>query len=261
MSPLPDFPVVLSVAGHDPTGGAGIQADAETIAALGCHAATVVACLTVQDTRDVREIHPVSADLARAQLEAVLADLPVRAAKVGLLGSVELVILLGELLGARPEIPVVVDPVLAAGGGRELATEALIAAYRRHLLPIAALATPNAVEACRLAHDSGPGEASMRLIEEGCGAVLVTGGHSEDGPMVVDRLYRAGRPVVTFAAPRIEGRFHGTGCTLSSGIAASLAKGRTLDDAIRVAQTFTHDAVRAAFRAGGGQLMLRRLAT
>ncbi len=254
-----DYPTVLSVSGHDPTGGAGIQADAETIAALGCHAATVVACLTVQDTRDVQEIQPLPPPLVRRQMEVLFGDLPIRAAKVGLLGSADLVEAVAEVLSAHPGIPIVVDPVLAAGGGRELASAELITAYRRHLLPIAALTTPNAVEVCRLAPAGAPADAAAALLEAGCRAVLVTGGHSDDGPAVVDRLYRPDRPMVTFTVPRIAGRFHGTGCTLASGIAAGLAAGRPLDDAIRVAQAFTHDAVRAAFRAGSGQSLLRRI--
>ncbi len=256
---MSDYPCVLCVSGHDPTGGAGVQADAETIASLGCHAATVVACLTVQDTRDVHEIRPQPPSLVRRQMAAVLGDLPIRAAKVGLLGSADLVAAVAEVLGARPGIPIVVDPVLAAGGGRELASAELVSAYRRHLLPIATLATPNALEACRLAPAATPADAAAMLLGDGCGAVLVTGGHSEDGPTVVDRLYRRDRPVAGFGVPRIPGRFHGTGCTLASGIAAGLAAGKPLDGAIRAAQAFTHDAIRAAFRAGSGQRLLRRI--
>jgi hydroxymethylpyrimidine/phosphomethylpyrimidine kinase len=135
----------------------------------------------------------------------------------------------------------------------------VISAYRGSLLPIATVATPNAVEAGRLVPGEAAEDAAATLLDEGCRAVLLTGGHSDDGPMVIDRLYSPGRPAVTFAAPRIAGRFHGTGCTLSSAIAAGLAMGRPLEDAIRIAEAFTHDAVRAAFRAGRGQLLLRRI--
>jgi hydroxymethylpyrimidine/phosphomethylpyrimidine kinase len=259
MTDFTALPIVLSIAGHDPSGGAGVQADAETVAALGSHAATVVACLTVQDTRDVHEVLPLPAALVCRQLEAVLGDLAVGAVKVGLLGSAEVVVAVAEALGAHPGVPVVVDPVLAAGGGRELASAALIAAYCHHLLPRATVATPNAVEVCRLAPAQSPADAAETLLDGGCQAVLVTGGHSDDGPLVIDRLYRPGRPPRSFTVPRIAGRFHGTGCTLSSAVAAGLAMGRPLEDAIRVAQAFTHDAVRAAFKAGAGQLLPRRI--
>ena len=252
-----DPPVILCIGGHDPGGGAGIQADIETGVALGCHVATVVACLTVQDTRDVREIHPVDPGLVARQARVVLDDLPVRAVKVGLLGSATVARSVAAVLAAAPGLPVVLDPVLAAGGGRDLGGDPLILALRESLLPRATLVTPNSVELRRLGGRHGVAEAVADLLALGCGAVLVTGGH-DPGERLVSRLFRPGQPERRFEVARLAGEFHGTGCTLAAAVAAGLAAGRPLEDAIAAAHAYTGTAVARAVPLGHGQWLLRR---
>ena len=251
------IPVVLSIAGHDPVGGAGIQADIETARALGCHPATVVSCVTVQDTVNVAELVPINPDLVKKQAMAILADLPVRAIKVGLLGSAAVACAVAELLAETRDIPVVVDPILAAGGGRDLADADLIAALLEALLPLATLATPNADEARRLTGRGDPADQAAALLRTGCRAVLVTGGH-DPGERLLNRLYRPGQRERTFDTPRLPGRFRGTGCTLATAIAAGLAKGFALEESIQSAMAFTRAAIRAARPLGRGRWILDR---
>jgi len=250
-------PVVLSLAGHDPVGGAGIQADIETALALGCHPATVVTCLTVQDTSNVAELVPIDPEFVMKQARAVLADLSVRAIKIGLLGSAAVATAVAEVLREAGEIPVVIDPVLAAGGGRDLADAALIAALLDALLPHATLATPNSDEARRLTGRNDPAGCAAALLQTGCRAVLVTGGH-ESGERLVNRLYRPGQPEQAYEAPRLRGDFRGTGCTLATAIAAGLAKGLALEEAVPRAMAYTSAAIRAARPLGRGQWILDR---
>lgn len=240
-------PVVLIIAGNDPSGGAGLAADIQAVTALGAHPAPVVTAVTVQDTVDVSEIGAVPATRVAAQMRAVLADMPVAAVKLGLLGDVAVGQAVAALLRERRGLPIVVDPVLAAGGGAELADEALLDVYRRDILPLATVLTPNAVEARRLA--SG----ATSLLEMGAARVLVTGG-DEDTPEVVNTLYSPG-DVEVFTWPRLPGRYHGSGCTLASAIAALLAHGRSVEDAVREAQRYTWQTLENAWRIGHGQLI------
>lgn len=171
-------PVVMILAGNDPSGGAGIAADIETLVSLGCHPAPVITALTVQDTHDVHNLLPVESALVLAQARAVLADLPVAAFKIGTLGSADNAAALHELLISHPDIPVVLDPVLAAGGGTALANSDLIEAIRDLLLPLTTVLTPNSIEARRLAPEADTLEAcGMALLARGCRQVLLTGGH------------------------------------------------------------------------------------
>ena len=253
----PPTPVVLSLAGHDPVGGAGIQADIETAMALGCHATTVIACLTVQDTTDAQEVAPTVPGLVARQARAVLADLPIGAIKVGLMGSAAVVAAVAGVLAEASGVPVVIDPVLASGGGHDLADARLIQAMLESILPLASLVTPNSDEARRLTGQEDLADCAAALLRTGCRAVLVTGGH-ETGPTVVNRLYRPAATTVAFETPRLAGRFRGTGCTLSTAIAAHLAHGRDLEDAIEQAMAFTSAAIRAARPLGRGRWLLGR---
>lgn len=251
-------PVVLAIGGHDPSGGAGIQADIETIAALGCHAATAVTCLTVQDTANVLALHPVESWILRAQINAVLDDLPVAVIKVGLLGSVAAVNTLADVLDAHAAIPVVLDPVLAAGGGAELSDDSLREAIRVRLLPRTFLLTPNTVEVTRLAGDRDLEAAAAGLLATGVDHLLVSGGH-EQGEEVVNRYFGPGGARDAWRWPRLEGEYHGSGCTLASACAALLARGLPLRMALRLAQAFTHDALARARRPGRGQAVPCRI--
>jgi len=251
-------PVVLAIGGHDPCGGAGIQADIETIAALGCHAATAVTALTVQDTSNVSALHPVEPVVLRAQIEAVLADLPVSVVKVGLLGSAAAAEVVADALDAHEGLRLVLDPVLAAGGGAELSDDALHSVIRRSLLPRTFLLTPNTVEAQRLTGEASTDAAAGDLLALGVEHLLITGGHAP-GDEVVNRYFGPGEARDQWNWPRLDGEFHGSGCTLASACAALLARGLPLGVALRLAQAFTQDALAQASRPGRGQAIPRRI--
>lgn len=250
----PSRPVVLCLGGHDPVGGAGIQADIETVAALGGHAASAITCLTVQDSRDVRRLAPVEPALLRDQAEAVLGDLPVAAIKIGLIGDALLVAEIAALLQRHADLPVVLDPVLAAGGGAELTSERLQRAMRDELLPLTDLATPNLAEAQRLSGRLAPADCARELLLTGCKAVLLTGADSAgESPEVVNRLYRDDGREEHWHWARLPHSYHGSGCTLASACACLLAQGRDLVDAVAEAQRFTDAALHAGWRPGKGQ--------
>lgn len=254
MSPHP--PVVLCLSGHDPTGGAGVQADIETLRALGCHPATVVTALTAQDTRDVQAVYPQAPDLFLSQARLVLADLPVVAIKIGLLGSAGIALAVAELLGEAGPVPVVLDPILAAGGGHALASHQLLEALISRLIPLATVITPNTPEACRLSGQQEPAASAAALLALGCPNVLLTGTH-EDGPDVVNRWYSSDG-VVESRWPRLPDTYHGSGCTLASAVAGGLACGLPLGEAVARAERYTHAALRAAYAVGLGQWLPRR---
>lgn len=259
MSDPLSVPVVMSIAGLDPTGGAGLQADIETIASMGCHAAPVASALTVQDTRDVIELIPVEPTLVIAQARAVLEDMPVRAIKLGLLPSTEIIEAVHGLLVDYPDLPVVLDPVLRAGGGAELAGDQALKAMRSLLLPLATVVTPNSPEARRLAPGADSLDAcAMALLELGTEYVLITGTH-EATPEVRNTLYAGQRRIETFRWRRLEGSFHGSGCTLASAIAGLLAQGREPAPAIHEAQAYTWQTLCHGYRIGMGQRLPNRL--
>jgi hydroxymethylpyrimidine/phosphomethylpyrimidine kinase len=253
----PHSPIVLSLAGHDPCGGAGIQADIEALTANGCRAATVVTCLTVQDTVNLQRAAPVAPELVEQQARAVLDDLPVAAIKTGLIAQVDTVERIADLLAEYPHLPVVIDPVLAAGGGTDLADERLLGAFRSTLLPHATLLTPNTQEARRLAGAEEPDRCAERLLALGCGNVLITGTH-EEGVEVVNRLYSGDGDLLAWNWPRLPGSYHGSGCTLAAAIAAWLARGEPLAEAVAAAQRYTWNTLAAAVRPGRGQALPNR---
>ena len=249
----------MTLAGHDPSGGAGIQADIEAIASMGCHAVSVITALTVQDTHNVKDMLPLSPDLVAAQARAVLEDMTVAAIKIGLLGSVEIVEAIHTLLTDYPRIPVILDPILAAGDGAELATAGLIDALQTLLLPLTTVLTPNSREARRLAPNADSLEAcAMALLEQGCEFVLITGAH-EPSPQVINTLYGNHRRLEVFTWERLPGEYHGSGCTLASAIAGLVAQGQEFMSAIRQAQQYTWQSLRAAYRLGKGQYPPNRL--
>jgi hydroxymethylpyrimidine/phosphomethylpyrimidine kinase len=244
-------PTVLCLSGHDPGGGAGLQADIEAVAALGGHAATLLTAHTVQDTRDVRRVVPADFALLKEQAAILLADVEVHAIKVGLLGEpgqAAFIARLAERLG----VPLVLDPVLRAGGGTELATDALADAIRDDLLPRATVLTPNAAEARRLAGSGDLAVCGEALLAAGAANVLITGG-DEPGEAVVNRWHRREGSPRAFSWPRLRGPFHGAGCTLASAIAALLARGFPVDAALADAQAWVHAALGRAFSPGHGR--------
>jgi len=245
-------PIVLSIAGHDPSGGAGIQADIETLAAFGCHAATAITCLTIQDSGNVHELIPLSAELITRQVETLVQDYPIGAIKIGLIGSAEAAFAIGELLVRHPEIPVVLDPILAAGGGTELAGESLVEAILGQIIPHTSLVTPNSQEARRLTQRQQLEMCAHELLAIGCEAVLITGTH-EAAKDVTNTLYRKGVPHHSERWPRLDGSYHGSCCTIAAAIAAGLARKSPLVEAVSEAQRYTWESLVAGWRPGKGQ--------
>ena len=258
--PTPTPPLVLVFAASDPSSGAGIQADMLALSSLGSHPLTAITALTVQDTVGVQSVHPVSAELLEQQARAVLEDMPVAAFKIGLLGSVENVLAVAEIIADYPEIPVIFDPVLASGRGDELSGEEIISAMREMLLPQTTLLTPNAPEARRLAEsDEDEGEPSIevcaqRLIEMGAQYILITGTH-ENTPQVTNILFGPEGEIRRDTWERLPGSYHGSGCTLASAIAGCIAGGASIEDAVRDAQDYTWQTLANGFRAGMGQFI------
>jgi hydroxymethylpyrimidine/phosphomethylpyrimidine kinase len=250
MSSVP--PIVLTFAGSDPTGGAGLQADVLTLASMGCHPLTVVTALTVQDTHGVVSVDPVDSSRVRMQAERLLAEMPVAAFKLGVLGSAANVEAIAQILAEYADIPVVLDPVLASGRGEALASEDMIVALRELLVPQSTVLTPNSLEARRLAGRSSLKDAAQRLIDCGAEYVLVTGTH-EPGEEVVNTLYDSGGAVREDRWPRLAASYHGSGCTLASALAAALANGLGVPEAARDAQEFTWQSLASGFRPGAGQ--------
>jgi hydroxymethylpyrimidine/phosphomethylpyrimidine kinase len=251
---------VLTIAGSDCGGGAGIQADLKTFAANGCFGMSVITALTAQNTQGVWGIHPVPVEFVEKQIDAVLGDLGADAVKIGMLYSAELIGMVARKLAEYGVARIVVDPVMVAQSGDKLLQEDAVEALKTQLIPLAEVLTPNVPEAEVLLgrEISGPGEmpaAATDLMRLGCRNVLVKGGHltgrdSEDVLVLGD----SGR-VVLYGDDRVETRnTHGTGCTLSSAIAAHLAKGETVADAVGNAKRYIAKAIRAgaAYRIGQG---------
>ena len=247
-------PAVLAFAASDPTSGAGIQADILAVAAMGAHPLCAVTALTVQDTHGVYRVQPVDAELVAEQARRALDDIPAAAFKLGVLGSAANARAVAAVLAEHRDVPVVLDPVLASARGDALAAEEMFEA----LLPMATLVTPNSVEARRLAAGASSLEDCARTLTRlGCRYVLVTGTH-EPTREVVNRLYDARGEVRADRWPRLPGSYHGSGCTLASAIAAALALGASVPDAVRKGQEFTWQSLAAGYRPGGGQQVPNR---
>ncbi len=267
-SPLP---IVMTFSACDPTGGAGLQADLLTITSMGCHAATIVTGYTVQDTAGVEDFVAVDADHVDDQARTILEDMPIAAFKIGVLGDVETVAAIAEIVSDYPDLPVILDPVLASGRGDVFADDETLHAIRELLIPQVTLITPNSYEARRLAalDDGGDSDesgkpaialeaAAAKLIGWGIEFVLITGTH-ENTTDVVNVLYgEEGDATVTIrsdAWKRLPGSYHGSGCTLASAIASLLAGGVDLEDAVREAQEYTWQTLNGGFRPGMGQFI------
>ena len=263
-------PIVLCFAASDPTGGAGIQADIMTLASMGCHPLTVITAITVQDTAGVEDIFAIDADWVSDQARALLEDVPVAAFKLGLLGSVENIVAIAEIIADYPDIPLIFDPVLASGRGDQFADEDMVDAMIDLLLPQTTIITPNSLEARRLTlagesedpdeHEQEGGESvslaecARRLIVAGSEFVLVTGTH-ENTEQVTNILYGSHGMVRSDKWERLPGSYHGSGCTLASAIAANLANGLEIAEAVKDAQEYTWQALAAGFRPGMGQYL------
>lgn len=251
-------PTVLCFSGHDPSGGAGIQADIETLTSHRCHAASVITSLTVQDTANVKKLIPQPPEDIIEQAETILADLSVQAFKIGLIGHHDSAQAIHTILERHSDIPVVLDPILAAGGGTELADDQLIDAINKLLLRHTTVLTPNSVEARKLSGKQKLDEAAMHALSSGCRFVLITGTH-EQSETVCNRLYHDGSLMESFNWQRLPHSYHGSGCTLASAIAGLIAHGLDPFSAINEAQDYTWNTLNHAYRPGKGQYNPNRL--
>jgi hydroxymethylpyrimidine/phosphomethylpyrimidine kinase len=251
-------PVALTIAGSDSSGGAGIQADLKTFAALGVYGASVITALTAQNTSGVSGIHFVPAEFVTAQIDAVFADLDVNAVKIGMVAQLTAIDAIAAGLARWSPRHVVLDPVMVATSGARLLASDAVAALRTKLIPHASLVTPNLPEAAALLDEPVAASAAAiesqgkRLLAFGCQAVLIKGGHGQ-GPKSIDYLV-SGDGIIALAAPRIATKnTHGTGCSLSSAVAAGLAKGEDMETAVRHAKAWISAAIAAADRFSVGR--------
>jgi hydroxymethylpyrimidine/phosphomethylpyrimidine kinase len=259
----PSLPAVLTFAATDPTSGAGLQADLLALASMGCYPLSVVTALTVQDTAGVESFLAIDPDWVADQARCILEDMPVAAFKMGMLGSTEIVTVVAEVVSDYPDVPLVLDPIMASGRGDEFAGEDMVSAIRELLVPQSTVVTPNIPELRRLAGEDDNEDVSLAdcaqiLLDSGCEYVLVTGTHDSTAD-VVNTLYHRGGVLRADTWQRLPGSFHGSGCTLASALAANLARGLDIGDAVYEAQDYTWQALAHAFRPGMGQYLPDRL--
>ena len=264
---MPDLrkspPAVLTFAATDPSGGAGLQADILTLASMGCHPLSVITAITVQDTSGLEGVFAIDSDWVSDQARAILEDIPVSAFKIGAMGSLENIAAIAEIVSDYPEIPLILDPILASGGGDEFANEEALEAIRELLIPQCTVITPNTPELRRLILNDDEESAAtgmnienlaMRLVDMGAEYVLVTGTHESTADVINTLFYDKG-VLRSDIWQRLPGRYHGAGGTLASAIAATMARGLSIDDAVREAQDYTWQALKFGFRPGMGKLV------
>ncbi len=248
-------PIVLCFSGHDASGGAGIQADIETIASLGAHACTVLTALTVQNTVEVISVHPVDADLIQKNVDCLLDDIQPQVIKIGLIASVEALNIIVSTIKQLPEIPVILDPVLASGSGKTaMAKDDLIQSIVNDLLPLVTVITPNTPELMQLVKSESP----SRLNQMGCDYVLVTGTHAET-EQVHNELYFNERLLDVINVDRLAFDYHGSGCTVASAISAIMAFGLDPLHATKEAIDFTYASLEMGMQIGQGQHIPNRM--
>lgn len=260
MDDMTSPPVILCLSGLDPSGGAGIQADITAIQRLNCHSMPVITSLTDQDTHNVKSCHPVEANLLASQIDTVIKDRKPDAIKLGLIDHLETIEVIVKVLSAYPSIPVIADPVLRASGGFDFSGDHLAKAYIERLLPLCSLLTPNLAELHRLAPgilDKDDDKAALTLTRKGCDHILVTRGDASDD-MVTNTLYGKTGSLTQWQWPRLPGRFHGSGCTLASAIAAYTGLGMTIEDACFHGQQYTQQTLSTAYRISQGQYIPNR---
>lgn len=255
-------PTILVFGGHDPTGGAGIQADIETIGVLGGHALTIPTALTTQNSQRVFGFEPVAPQQLRQQAEMLLEEFHVDVIKIGMVANRALCSAIAGLLQQHPTLPVVLDPVLAGGGGGALSGDSLVDGIRTQLIPKATLATPNRSELQRLVPECDNNAArSQLLLASGCGQLLVTGTDhptaDEDRAMVHHHLIQQSGSQ-TFHTPRLPHSYHGSGCTLASAIATRIGVGDSVVDAVASALDFTLQTLQHGYRPAAGQHLPNR---
>jgi hydroxymethylpyrimidine/phosphomethylpyrimidine kinase len=250
----------MCFSGLDSTGGAGIQADIESLFSTGCHCLPVITALTVQTTQNVSQITPTDPTMIVQQARAVLEDIPVHSFKIGLTGSVATIEVLHTLLMDYPEIPVVLDPIISAEGGFEFGSTEIIDAMQTLLLPLTSVLTPNTDEIMALAPTADSVEAcANELLETGCDHILLSGTHAATKE-VLNKLFSRHEEITLFSWPRLEHSYHGSGCTLAASLAGYLGHGLSLSDAVQQAQRFTWESLSHGSRIGFGQHVPNRSA-
>jgi hydroxymethylpyrimidine/phosphomethylpyrimidine kinase len=237
---------VLCFSGLDPSGGAGLQADIEAIGASGAHAAIACTALTVQNSQQVFGFEATSKELLLAQANAVVADLPIRCVKSGMLGTTDNIAALAEFLKQHPDYIYVLDPVLVANSGGSLGNQETLVKAFAALIPLASIITPNTVELRALTGENDLGLATEKLFAMGAKAVLVKGGHEDTPDYILNKLYADAEFVSETRCPRLEGEYHGSGCSLASFIAGRLAQGDNLKTAVQHAETWLFGVLKQA---------------
>lgn len=245
-------PVVLALSGHDPSGAAGVQADIETLAHTGCHCISVITSLTAQNTAEFKSMAPQPPEKFREQLHLLTGDIAVDACKIGLIGSIELIEIIGDYL-ASARFPVVLDPVLGAGAGADLSSPGLVRAMTAHLFPHTSVITPNLEEAQALTGCSETEQALHGLLDLGCKTALITAA-DQAGEQVINTWMCETRKIHSYRWTRLPGTYHGSGCTLSACLAGRLALGDPLNTAVDEAQDYTWQTLKNARRIGKSQL-------
>jgi len=248
-------PCILCLSGHDPSGGAGIAADIEAIAAQKCHAASVITALTIQDSSNVYDFKILDSEWVTAEANAIINDLPISAIKLGMLGSIQMVQCVMEIIAKLPNIPVVCDPVLKASGGGKLGKDDVGFIIREQLFPVAIIATPNLIEAQILADlpkNASADQCAEKLLSK-IPYLLITDGEGTSST-VINRLYSK-KECKEFTCPRLPGIYHGSGCTLASSLSARLAIGQSVTSAVEFALDYTWRTLRDAEKLGKGQFI------
>lgn len=246
-------PVVLCFSGSDPTGGAGIQADIEAIASNGAHCAPVITCVTVQDTSRVKQFVPLPPELIVAQARAVLEDMPVKAFKIGMIGTAENAEAIAGILRQYPEVPVIYDPVFSSESKDQLSQPDLIPTVLSQILPLTRVLTPNIFEVHALSPGADtPAAAALGLLESDCDYILLTGTHGKTKD-VIHSLFADHRELKTFTYERLPSKYHGCGCTLAASVAALIAQDMQTINAVHQALDYTYKTLQQARQLGMGQ--------
>ena len=256
------IPSVLVFSGLDPSGGAGIQADIEALASQGCHTCPVMTVNTNQDTFDIKSMAPVPVDKVIDQANTIVNDINIAAIKIGLIANIPLISELRKFIDEHPDLPVILDPVLASGNGTPLSDSKYIQSMVYELLPVTTCLTPNHLEAKTLVNvikpgfddDAGFGQV---LLDQGCEHVLITGGH-RDGDEIRNTLYRTDNTPEDYFWERLPGNYHGSGCTLASSLAGLIAQDQRIQTAVQQAQEYTWGSLRHAYSIGNGQSIPNR---
>ncbi len=247
------LPIVMSFSGNDPTGGAGIQADIEAVTSMGARLAPIITALTVQDTQNVKYFSATNAKLLSEQARIILEDMPIAAFKIGMVGSIENINVIHTILHDYPDTPVIIDPIISAGGGMSLASKEMALSYSDLLFPLTNLVTPNSNEARLLAPEADSLDScAQELMDDGCEYVLLTGTH-ENTDDVINSLYHQHKKINSSCWKRLPYSYHGSGCTLTAAIAGLVACGYSIPDAVTIAQEYSWQALRHGYQLGMGQ--------